>query len=292
MRPTLADMLIGYTHLAEVVRSDADQFLLSLPESTEDIDAQDLIPMPVEDAPEARVGDQFKVFVHSDSRGFPVATADQPMVQRGQCATLKVADITNAGAFLDWGLKKHLLLPYAEQRRPVETGHHESVLVYLDNSGRLAASSRIDHHLTDEPEGFSPWQSVSLLIFQRTDLGFKAVVEDRAVGLLYRNEIFQPIRVGDRMSGFVKQIRNDGRLDLALQQPNRLRENELPERILDWLKQHDGVGTLTDRSDPEEIMATFQVSKKNYKKALSALYRERQILIEPSRIVLVGHEAD
>jgi len=237
MRPTLPAMLIGFTHLAEVVRLDADQILLSLPDADQADDELDLIPMPIDDAPNATAGMRFEVFVHNDSQGFPIATIDKPLVD-------------------------------------------------LDNSGRLAASSRIDHHLSDEPEGFSGWQTVSLLIFQRTDLGFKAVVDDRAVGLLYRNEIFQPLRVGDKLEGFVKQVRNDGRLDLALQKPSRLRPDELPERIIEWLKQHDGVSTLTDRSDPQQIMATYKVSKKNYKKALSTLYRERRIIIEPTRIVL------
>ncbi len=242
--------------------------------------------MNTSEAPLAAPGDTLEVFLYNNGAGDPIATMTMPMVQRGQCASLKVVDITNAGAFLDWGLSKNLLLPFAEQRRPLEIGRHESVLVYKDNSGRLAASSRLDHHLPEIVDDLKPWQSVSLLIFQRTDLGLKAVVDNRAVGLLYKDEIFQAIRVGELHTGYVKRLRHDGRIDLTLQPRSKELAPELSARIVTYLQDNDGRCELCDKSSPEAIQAIFQVSKKNFKKAISALYRERKIVIHPDHIEL------
>jgi predicted RNA-binding protein (virulence factor B family) len=193
---------------------------------------------------------------------------------------------------MDWGLSKNLLLPFAEQRRPLEIGRHESVLVYVDNSGRLAATSRLDHHMPETSDDFKPWQSVSLLIFQRTDLGLKAVIDNRALGLLYKDEIFQTIRVGETHEGFIKRLRHDGRIALTLQPRSKELTPELSARIVSFLEDNDGVCELSDKSSPEAIQATFQVSKKNFKKALSSLYRDRKILIFPDRIELASASQD
>ena len=233
------------------------------------------------------VGDALEVFVLSDADARPLATTRRPLATLGQCASLEVAALAPAGAFLDWGLPKNLLLPFAEQRRPLEVGQRECVQVYRDNSGRLAASARLDHRLAETPGGFTAWQPVELLVCQRTDLGFKAVVDDRAIGLLYRDEIFTDVRVGLRLPGFVKRPRPDGRLDLALQPPAREVRDDLAGRILAHLAAHGGASSLTDRSSPEAIRDAFGVSKKNYKRALGALYRERRVRLEPDRVVLV-----
>ncbi len=236
------------------------------------------------------VGETVDAFVYTDSAGNPQASLDLPLVQRGGCAALKVVASGTGGVFLDWGLDKHLLLPFAEQRRPLEIGQTESVLVYLDNTGRLAATSRLDHHLDETPPGFKPWQQVDLLIYQRTDLGYKAVADNRAVGLLFSSDVFQTVRPGMRLPGWIKRVREDGRLDLALQPPARELKDSLSERVLEWLQANGGVGALTDKSSPEDIQAEFQVSKKNFKRALSSLYKQRRILLEPGRVVLVNDD--
>lgn len=271
--------LIGYTHTLTV---------LARHQSSVSLDGGELgeLPLPAKEAGAAQVGDNIEAFVYTDSQGNPLATSRKPLVERDQCASLKIMDITNAGAFLDWGLEKNLLLPFAEQRRPAEVGRFESVLVYLDNSGRLAASSRLDHHLPETDTDFRPWQAVSLLIYQRTDLGLKAVVDNRALGLLYKDEIFKSVRVGDTQSGFIKRLRHDGRIDLALQPPSKQLQPDLTEEIMAYLKEHDGVCSLSDKSPPEAIQATFQVSKKNFKKALSTLYKQRRIMIDTDQITL------
>lgn len=277
-------MEIGYTYHLPVLERH---------QNTLTLDGAELgrLPLPAKEAGNAQIGDTIEAFIYSDSTGNPLATTRKPQAMRGQCASLKVMDITNAGAFLDWGLEKNLLLPFAEQRRPLEAGRHETVLVYLDNSGRLAASSRLDHHLPETDTEYRPWQPVSLLIYQRTDLGLKAVVDNRVLGLLYKDEIFEAVRVGETRSGFIKRLRHDGRIDLSLQPPSKQLQPSLTEEIIAYLQQHEGVCALSDKSSPEAIQATFKVSKKNFKKAISTLYRERRIVIEAERITLVEPSA-
>lgn len=272
-------MKIGHTQTLSITERNREFLLL---------DGKDLgvIKLPTQEAEKAEPGDKLDVFLFTDASGQPVATCKRPYVERDECASLKVVDVSNAGAFLDWGLDKNLLLPFAEQRRPLDIGRHETVLVYLDNSGRLAASSRLDHHLPETDDEFRPWQPVSMLIYQRTDLGYKAVVDNRVLGLLYKDEIFQPIRPGEKHDGFIKRLRHDGRVDLALQPPSSQLQPDLSQTILAYLGAHDGVCELSDKSSPEAIQSIFKVSKKNFKKALSTLYRERKIVIDAERICL------
>ncbi|MFK7858707.1 MAG: S1 RNA-binding domain-containing protein [Granulosicoccus sp.] len=272
-------MQIGYTHNLEVLERHQNSLSLDGGELGQ-------LPLPVKEAGTADVGDSLEAFIYTDSQGKPLATTRKPLAERDQCASMKIMDITNAGAFLDWGLEKNLLLPFAEQRRPAEVGRFETVLVYLDNSGRLAASSRLDHHLPETATDYRPWQPVTLLIYQRTDLGLKAVVDNRALGLLYKDEIFQQVRVGDTHNGFIKRLRHDGRIDLALQPPSKQLQPDLTEEIIAYLHEHNGVCALSDKSSPEAIQATFQVSKKNFKRALSTLYKQRRIVIEADQITL------
>jgi len=289
-------MIIGHTHHLSVSRTDPDTIWLEYPHAGELVskivgkDAPSEIALPFDDAPGSQPGDQLHVFVYSDSDANPVATTKMPAVQLGQCANLKVRSVTELGAFLEWGIGKDLFMPFSEQRRPVQENSKESIVVYLDNSGRLAASSKLDTHFTELNDGFSAWQSVSLLLYQRTDLGFKCIVDNRAIGLLYKDEIFTEVKVGQLMEGFVKRLRQDRRIDLALQPPGNQLKNDLGNEILSYLQQHEGVSLLTDKSPPEAIYAAFGVSKKNFKRALSALYKQRRIIIEPDRVVLVGKE--
>lgn len=279
-------MDIGYTYSLPVTRRTQAHLEL-------DAGTLGTAVCPIDDAPEAKTGDSLKVFLYTDAQSNLVATTATPKVERNKVATLKVSEVTNAGAFLDWGLDKELLLPFAEQRRPVEAGRYESVLVYLDNSGRLAASSRIDHHLADqatEANDFKPWQAVSLLIYQRTDLGFKAVIEDRAIGLIYKDEVFQRVRVGELTTGYIKRIRADGRIDLSLQPRSRDVHDDLSQAIVDYLHANDGVCELHDKSSPDDIYRVFNVSKKNFKKAVGSLYKSGTIKIEATRIVLSNQD--
>ena len=190
-------------------------------------------------------------------------------MQVGQCELLKVIDINNAGAFMDWGLPKDLLVPYSEQHKPMEVGYSYVVYVFYDHdSDRIAASTRLQDHLAEESVWVKPKQAVNLLIAGRTDLGYKAVIDNRYLGLIFRGDAFRPLKIGERVAGFIKSIRPDGKIDLLISQATLHGDHALGEDIIRHLKTSGGVSLLTDKSDPDDIYRTFKVSKKKYKQAL------------------------
>lgn len=233
--------------------------------------------MPCADQPGLAVGDSIDAFVYADAEGRPVATVDRPAIELGQCAGLTVASVDALGAWLDWGLGTELLLPYAEQRRALEPGMRESVVLRLDKQTRPVASARLDRHLDARPSGLEARQAVSLLPFQRTDLGIKAVIGHDAIGLLYRDEVFREVRLAERCPGWVRRVRDDGRIDLSLQPPRGTGDDALDDAILAHIRDAGGATRLSDRSSPDIIRDTFGVSKKHYKRALARLYREARI---------------
>ncbi len=239
---------------------------------------------------DVQVGDEIEVFLYLDSEDRPIATTEQPLAMVGEAQLLKVVAVNRAGAFLDWGLPKDLLVPYAEQAEPMEEGKSYVVYLYLDHvKNRITASSRLHRHLGETSAWLKAGQKVALLIASKTELGYKAVVDGHCIGLLFHGEVFRPLQPGDRVTGYVKAIRPDGKIDLTLQplqQAPQQARDVLSQRILDDLKQNNGVSTLTDKSPPEEIYAKFHVSKGNYKKALGGLYKKRLISIERDRITL------
>ncbi len=256
------------------------------------LDAGDLgeVLLPKRFAAGLDAGDPVRVFLYNDSEDRIVATAATPRVQVGECAYLKVISRNRVGAFLDWGLPKDLLVPFAEQQKPMREGYSYAVCVYVDaRSHRIVASSRLERHLHRGDGGFRPGQPVDLLIYARSDLGFKAIVDHTHLGQLYANETFRRLHFGERVAGFVKRVRADGKLDLALQLPSGDERERLGEAILEHLRQNRGSSTLTDRSPPDDIYRAFGVSKASYKRALGRLYRQRAIVIEPDRIALTAN---
>lgn len=238
-----------------------------------------------------RVGDELTVFLYLDSDDTPIATTLRPKVEVGQCAHLKAVEVNRIGAFLDWGLSKDLLVPYSEQRVPMQEGRAYTVYVYQDEqSGRIAASSKLSHFLpeTDMDQHFRRGQQVELLLCTRTDLGLKAVIDGSHLGMLFKSDLIQPLKVGQRVKGFIKAVRPDGRIDLALQPVGRQAHDDLLEHILQHLEESGGTSTLTDKSSPEEIYRQYGVSKLNYKKALGRLYKLRRIELGQGRIRLLG----
>ena len=185
-------------------------------------------------------------------------------------------------------MPKDLLLPFAQQKFPPVEGKRVLVKVYLDNSNRLAASSRIDKYLKEETTGYTVGQEVDLMVADKTELGFKAIVDSAYWGMLYSNEVFQPLNKGDRISGYVKRVRDDNRLDITLTQPGYEKISGVAGQILEVLKEHDGYLMITDKSSPETIRSVFKISKKVYKKAIGALYKQRRIAIEEKGIRLLG----
>ncbi|RDE19552.1 GntR family transcriptional regulator [Motiliproteus coralliicola] len=232
-------------------------------------------------------GDEVDVFVYLDSEDDLIATTVEPLVQVGGIAALKVVSTGPVGAFLDWGLPKDLLLPFQQQRNPVSEGQTVIVAVYLDNTNRIAASTKLDRFLNPEPCSYRNHHKVNLLIAERTDLGVKAIVDQQYWGLVHNKDLFRKLHYGQPLSGYIKQVRSDGKIDLLLEQPGFAPVTGLAERILQQLQQQGGFLPLSDRSDPELIKKRFGVSKKKYKMAIGTLYKQRRIDIEPEGIRLI-----
>jgi len=229
-----------------------------------------------------------EVFVYLDSDDQPIATTETPKVVVGKCAYLKVVDVNKVGAFLDWGLPKDLLLPFAEQPKPLRPGMHKVVHVYVDQaSKRITSSARLDKHLHEENGPFKPGDEVQVLFCGRSDLGYKAVINNSHLGLLHHSDAFQNIMIGLQKQAYIKSINSDGRINLTLHIPNKAQLGELAEKILADLQAGSGVSYLTDKSSPEEIKLKWHVSKGSYKKALGKLYKAKNIVIHNDRIELV-----
>lgn len=234
------------------------------------------------------LGDNIPVFIHLDSQDIPVATTLKPVATVGQCALLRVVDINHAGAFLDWGLPKHLLVPFNEQHKRFELGHSYVVTIYLDPySERIVGSSRLNRHLKETARNLSAGEAVDLLICGKSDMGYKAVINNQYLGLIFRDDAFKSLSYGEKTRGYIKAIRRDGKIDLSLQPIGDKGRDRLQQKILDHLKNNGGSSPLGDRASPEVIYQTFNVSKGTYKKALGALYKQRLITIRPDGIALI-----
>jgi predicted RNA-binding protein (virulence factor B family) len=234
------------------------------------------------------VGDEIDIFLYLDSDDLLIATTEIPKAMVGECAYLKVAAVNQVGAFLDWGLPKDLLVPFGEQQKPLEVDKSYVVYLYIDDaSQRIAASTQIDKFLPDNSLYFKEQQQVDLLIYGRTALGYKAIVNGVVTGLLFNSDVYTPLQNGQTLKGYIKQVRPDKKLDLYLQLANREALDTLSEQILAFLQKEGGRSTMTEKSPPELIAKQFDASKSSYKKALGKLYKKRLILIEKTHIELV-----
>lgn len=228
-----------------------------------------------------KVGDAIEVFVMLDSEDRLTATTLKPYAMVDEFANLRVVSVTGIGAFLDWGMPKDLLVPFREQKIKMREGQSYLVRIYFDRaSGRLAASSKLDRFLDKTEPAYTVGEEVELLIAAKTDLGYKAIVNGLHWGVIFHNETFQAMQRGQRIEGFIKQLRPDGKIDLCLQKPGYEKVTNLTDVILQYLKQQGGFMPITGKSPPEEIYAHFGVSKKTYKQAIGALYKKRLIALE------------
>ncbi len=233
-------------------------------------------------------GEAIVVFVHLDSEDRIVATTETPHVQVGEFATLRVVSVNaRIGAFLDWGLSKDLLLPMRETTRRVNVGEWVVVHVFVDEkSNRIVATTRISRHFSKTPPPYKESQEVDLLVYSETDLGFKCVVENAHDGLLYRNELATPPIYGQKLTGFIRTVREDGKIDLRLDLGGYQRIAPISEKILTELAARGGRMLVSDKSPPEDIREAFGVSKKAFKQAIGALFKERRIVVEDHGIRL------
>ena len=227
-----------------------------------------------------RLGDKIDVFVYLDSEDRIIATTEHPYAQVGEFAYLQVKSTNRVGAFLDWGLMKDILVPFREQKMTMKEGYSYIVYLYVDSeSQRIAASAKLDKYLDNVPINYVPNQEVDILVVQRTDLGYKVIINNLHWGMVYHNEIFTNIEKGDKLKGYIKQIRNDEKIDVSLQPFGYAKIDALSQQILDVLKDNDNYLPLSDKSPAETIYNYFSCSKKNFKKAIGALYRKHLILI-------------
>lgn len=248
------------------------------------------ILLPARYVPEGcEVGDWLNVFLYLDNEERLVATTLTPLVQVGQFACLEVAWINQYGAFLNWGLMKDLFVPFSEQKMKMEVGRKYVIHAHLDEeSYRIVASAKVDRYLSKEMPDYRPGDEVDILVWQKTDLGFKAIIENQFAGLLYDSEIFRTLRTGDTLTAFIKQVREDGKIDLTLQKPGMARVEDFSETLLRYIKENGGKTPLNDKSAAEEIYDTFGVSKKTFKKAVGDLYKKRLIVLGEDGLTLAG----
>ena len=238
-----------------------------------------------------KLDDTLKVFVYNDSEDRPVATTETPKIIRNEFAYLEVKDVSEHGAFLDWGLLKDLFVPFREQSTPMQIGEWHVVFLYLDQkTSRLIASTKIDRFLDNERLTVAEGDEVEGLVYMKTDLGYNVVVNQYHRGLIYANEVFKDIQIGDTIKCYVKKIREENKIDLSLQKQGYVAVEPETQKILDLLKKRDGFLNLSDNSDPEEIKKHLQMSKKVFKKAIGGLYRQGMIKIATDGIYLIPSE--
>lgn len=246
------------------------------------------ILLPARYVPEGcKPGDMLNVFIYLDNEERLVATTLQPLVQVGGFACLEVAWVNEYGAFLDWGLMKDLFVPFREQKMKMQKGHRYVIHAHVDeDSYRIMASAKVERYLSKE---FPPYQSgdeVEVMVWQKTDLGYKVIVDDRFGGLVYQKEIFKALEPGMRMQAFVRQVREDGKIDLTLQKDGAQKVDDFAEVLLQYIKDNGGYTELNDKSAAEDIYDIFGVSKKTFKKAVGDLYKRRLVVLVEGGIQL------
>jgi predicted RNA-binding protein (virulence factor B family) len=234
-------------------------------------------------------GDELDVFVYVDKDQRLMATTQKPYAIVGEFSKLRVVATSPAGAFMGWGLEDDLFVPKSEQQNNMEKDNSYVVFVFLsEKTNRITASSKLSKFLDLQPPKYEEGEEVDLLVYAETDLGYSAVVNSSHAGMIYQNEVFQKLAIGQRLQGYVKKIREDLKVDLRLQQSGYQKVDGIAQTILDTIKSSGGTVAVTDKSLPEDIYALFGVSKKVFKKAIGALYKKRLILIDADGIKLTN----
>ena len=274
-------IVLGKFNTLEILRDTSVGLFLG------DGDGTDIL-LPNKYVPEQwEIGDKLSVFCYLDHEERPVATNIEPYVQRDCFALLRVVEVNAIGAFLDWGLEKHLLVPFKEQRSKMQEGQSYVVYCYLDElTFRLVGSNKLDKFLDNSNAAFEAGDRVEALVTSKSDLGWDVIVNNQFKGMVYENEVFKQIAVGDRMTAYVKQQREDHKLDISLQALGVAVLEPSAKQILTLLEAHKGFLPLHDKSDPQEIKAYLEMSKKVFKKAIGTLYKNREIRISTDGIYL------
>lgn len=235
------------------------------------------------------VGEALRVFVYKDSEDRPIATTLTPKLIRNEFGYLQVKEVNSYGAFLDWGLEKDLFVPFSEQTVRMEKGESYIVFLYLDRrTERLVATAKWRQNLDNDHLLVKEGDEVNILVAERTDLGYNVIVNNYHIGLVYYNEVFRKVEIGQRLTGYVKLIREGNKLDITLEKPGYEKISQHADKIYQLLKEKGGFLPLTDKSDPKVIEDLLEMSKKNFKKAIGGLYKQGLVLLEEEGIRLVG----
>ncbi len=247
------------------------------------------ILMPTRYVPlDVEVDDDLNVFIYLDSEDRLIATTEQPKAKVGDFALLEVTAVNQVGAFLDWGLAKDLMVPFREQKVKMEPGQKHVVYIYVDeDTDRIVASAKLDQFLDNVAPTYTEGDEVRLMVVSKTDLGYKVIVNGLHWGMVYANEVFKPLHRGDCLTGYIKKVRDDDKIDVSLQKPGYARVDSLQEQILDKLRSNNGFLPVNDKTDAQVIYDLFGCSKKSFKMTIGTLFRLRQITIEPDGIKLV-----
>jgi uncharacterized protein len=273
---------IGQNNTLRAARNTVNGIYLSDDTGNEVLLPNSLIPEGLS------VNDFLDVFIYNDSEDRIVATTLTPKIKLNEFALLRVNAVSGFGAFMDWGLPKDLLVPFSEQPNRFAEGEWHLVCLYLDEkTNRLAGSANIEKFLDNSQADFNPGDEVGLIVYRKTNLGFNVIINNQYSGLLFRNEIFQPIEIGYATIGFIKKLRDDKKIDVSLHRFGYRNIAPNSEKILALLKQHDGFMSITDKSSPQKIAEQFGMSKKTFKKAIGDLYKQRVISIEPGGIRMI-----
>ncbi|MBI9059778.1 S1-like domain-containing RNA-binding protein [Labilibaculum sp. DW002] len=251
---------------------------------------ESLILLPTRYVPlKTQLDDTIKVFIYRDSEDRIIATTLKPFATAGQFAYLQVKEVTNIGAFLEWGIAKDLLVPFSEQKDNMQLGYYYLVYIYVDNAtGRIVGTAKLERVLRDKETSYEEGQEVEILIGRRNEMGYQVLINDDALGMLYKNEIFEYVLPGEKRKAFIKKVRLDDKIDVSLQRQGY--RNEIPqagEQILKQLREEDGFLPVNDKSTPEDIYSLLNMSKKSFKKAVGLLYKQKLITIEDAGIYLI-----
>lgn len=277
-------IVLGKFNSLEILRDTSVGLFLGDQDGTDILLPNKYVPQDWE------IGDILSVFCYLDHEERPVATTLNPYVQRDSFALLRVVEVNAIGAFLDWGLEKHLLVPFKEQRSKMQEGQSYVIHCYLDAvTFRLVGSNKLDKFLDNSTAQYHIGDAVTALITRHSDLGWDVIINNQHKGMVYKNEVFKPIAIGDVMPAYIKLQREDRKLDISLQPLGVAVLEPAANQVLALLTAHKGFLPLHDKSDPKEIKAYLEMSKKVFKKAIGTLYKSRQISITPKGIHLIAN---
>lgn len=247
------------------------------------------ILLPKRYVPEdCEIGDPLNVFIYLDSEDRYIATTQTPKAQVGEVAYLECISVNKTGAFFDWGLPKDLLVPFSEQHAPLRENNRYLVYLYSDpETHRIAASSKLNKYINRQPTGYQQGDNVDLLINEKTDIGYSAVINHQDWGVLFYSDVVKPLKIGQKVAGFIKRVREDGKIDLSLHAPGFVKIDILADKVLKLLHKNQGFLALSDKSPPDAIYDALSASKKSYKTAIGTLYKKKLIRIEAEGIYLI-----